>query len=322
VLHEPHRYFLYGPEGAGKSNLAKDAPAPIFFDTDRGSHHLDVPRYAFRDEPEGYIALSFAEVLDAIDDLLVNEHPYRTLVIDTLDALEALIWSHVCERIGANKGGRKARTVEEIPYGNGYKVAVDEFRTLCHRLDQLRLRRGMEIVFLGHSTIKKFDNPVGEDFDRYRPRLHDLALAFVKEWVDVLGFVAFEDGAAKLHADDDRDRPRGFSTGRRLIRFERSAAWDAKTRLPMAPEVELALVQPWAPIAAAVDASRRLTPDNLRSLIEVRLAQLGEAFTKGNGEPASAEAVRAVVGRSGDDVAALARIHAALQDARRAEVTA
>jgi hypothetical protein len=322
VLHEPHRYFLYGPEGVGKSSLAVDAPAPVFFDTDRGSRHLDVPRYTFRDEPDGYIAVSFAEVLDGIDDLLTNEHPYRTLVVDTLDALEALIWSHVCERVGAGKNGRKPRTVEEIPYGNGYKVAVDEFRVLCHRLDQLRLRRGMEIVFIGHSTIKKFDNPLGEDFDRYRPRLHDLALAFVKEWVDVLGFVAFEDGAAKLRADDDRGRARGFSTGRRVLRFERSAAWDAKTRLPMAAEVELAMVQPWAPIAAAVDASRRLTPDNLRSLIAVRLAQLGEAFTKASGEPATAEAVRAVVERSGDDVAALARVHAALQDARRVEVTA
>ena len=322
VIHEPYRFFLYGPEGVGKSSLANDAPAAIFLDTDRASSRLHVARYPFRDGEDGYIALTLAEIYAAIDDLLANPHSYRTLVIDTIDRLEQLLWDHVCERQGPNRAGDRPRTIEEIPYGNGYKMAVDEWRVLCHRLDQLRLRRGMDIVLLGHSVVKKYANPLGEDFDRFRPRLDDRALAFLKEWVDVVGFVAFEDAASKLRPTDDRDRPRGIFTGRRLIHLEHSAAWDAKTRLPMPAEVELSLERPWSPFAAAVDTAQQLTPDNLRSLIEIQLAQLGDAFVKGTGEPATADAVRGATERAGDDLASLGRIHNALKLARRTEVSA
>src|ERR1035437_9656520 len=89
------RFIIYGSEGVGKSSLAADAPSPIFLDIDDGSADIDVPRYEFRDGPGGTVPLSYEEVLSAIDDLTENESEYKTLVIDTADRLESLLWRYV-----------------------------------------------------------------------------------------------------------------------------------------------------------------------------------------------------------------------------------
>lgn len=298
VIHEPYRYFLYGPEGVGKSSLAADAPDSIFIDTDRGSGRLDVVRYQFRDGSDGHIVLSLAEVYGAIDDLLANEHTYKTLVLDTADALEALLWKHVCEAAPANKQGIKPKSIEDFGYGKGYQVALDEWRSMLHRLDTLRLRRGMDIVLLGHSLVKTFKNPITEDYDRFRPKLDDRALGLLREWCDVIGFVSFEDFGGKITGLGER--PRGWSSGRRVIHLSHHAAWDAKTRLPMPDEIDLQFERPWAPFAAAVAASRDLGPDDIRKLIDAELERLGAVFTKPDGGETNADAVRTAAGAATD----------------------
>ena len=39
---------LYGPEGIGKSTFAAQLPQPLFIDTEGGTRHLDVQRFAER----------------------------------------------------------------------------------------------------------------------------------------------------------------------------------------------------------------------------------------------------------------------------------
>jgi hypothetical protein len=310
VIHEPWRYLLYGQEGCGKSTLAADAPGVIFLDTDRASGRLDVARYSFRDSADGYFAQSYSEILAAVDDLLHNPHDFKTLVIDTADALESLIWGHLCDGAPPGHGGKRLRSIEDFGYGKGYAKAVDAWREFCHRLDRLRLSRSIDIVFLAHSIVKTYKNPTGEDYDRFIPKLNDKATAFLREWFDVVGFVSFEDGAAKLVGDaGDGARARGWTTGRRLIRFGHSAAWDAKTRLPMPDEVELTVEHPWAPFAAAVEATRSLTPDDLRRMLAAELERLGATFTKPNGEEGSADAVAKAITDAGDNVSVLAKYH-------------
>jgi hypothetical protein len=129
-------------------------------------------------------------------------------------------------------------------------MAVDEWRELCRRLDALRMSRAMDIVILAHAQIRNFKNPVGEDYDRYGLRINEKAAGWLREWSDVTGFACFEEGASKEVADDSRAR--GYSTGRRLLRFTRSAVADAKTRLLLPSEMTLDPINGWARIAAAV----------------------------------------------------------------------
>ena len=259
-----YRYVFYGTEGVGKSTLAAHAPEPIWFDVEDGSGRLDVARYPFRDGDGGHVPTSYADVLAGLDDLATNDHPYKTLVIDTADRLEALIHRHVCER--DRKSG-----IEEYGYGKGYQVALDEVRGLCARLDRLRIARGMNVILLAHATIRTFKNPEGEDFDRYHLRIHEKAAGFIKEWADVAGFIRFEEGA---HLAKGGARAKGYSTGRRMLHLARTAAYDAKTRLSLPEEIELDTVNPWAPLAAAV--TQQGDPAALMALIEAELAKAAD----------------------------------------------
>lgn len=316
LLREAKRFYFYGPEGVGKTSLAADADS-IVLDIDRGSGHVDVKRYPFRDGDDGHIAESLDEVYGAIDDLLVHPHDHKALAIDTADALEALVWRKVCEG-KHTKSGDKIEGIEDFGFGKGYNIAADEWRRLLHRLDALRIKRGMHIIFIGHSLVKSFKNPVGDDYDRYRPKLDDRALGLLREWCEVIGYVAFDD-IAKRNAG--ATRARGVSTGYRVIQLEHNAAWDAKSRLPLPSQIDLRLERPWLPFEQAIEALYSATPDSLRAKIDAELDRLGEDLVRPDGKETTGEAVRAAVAAAGDDVSILSKYHIVLTQSQTKEQT-
>lgn len=279
-LKSAHRFMFYGPEGVGKSSLLASAPNPIVLDIEDGTGNLDIPRYMFRGEPGGHVPRTYQDVLEAIEDLTTNPHDFKTLGIDTADRLEALIHKFMLVRdsqpCAMNKTGKAFTSVEDYGYGKGYQLAVEEWRGLCRKLDELRSSRGMDVVILAHAQIKNFKNPLGDDYDRYSLRVNEKAGGWLKEWADVTGFVCWEEGASRDVADDDRAR--GYSTGRRLIKFTRSAAHDAKTRLVLPDEIELMPTNGWEPLAKAVGDSDDLEPKQIADSITEELKRF-------NGDP-------------------------------------
>ena len=79
TITRAQRITIYGPNGVGKSTLAKAFPSPIFIDTEDGSTHLDVSRIQ-ASEPETFF--------DALRQLAYEPHTYQTLVIDSSDGAE------------------------------------------------------------------------------------------------------------------------------------------------------------------------------------------------------------------------------------------
>jgi len=228
----PH-LVIYGQEGTGKSTLGSHAPEPIFLDLEDGTAHLDVPRFP---RPE-----TWPEVLEAIDSLRTGEHGFRTLVIDTADRLEALIWAEVCKRAGK-------QSIEEFGFGGGYTAALDEWRLLASRLDGLRTARGVGSIILAHSHVKTFKNPEAEDFDRYEMKLHQKAGSFLREWADAALFARFE---VLVKKGGKNERARGVDTGdqpTRMLCTQRRAAFDAKNRLGLPPELPLS----WGALQSAI----------------------------------------------------------------------
>lgn len=305
-LRSALRHLFYGPEGVGKTSLLADAPKVLMIDVEGGADNIDVARYMFRDEDGGHVPRSYAEVTAAIEDLIANtDHGFETLGIDTIDALEALVHKHVCETNGKS-------SIEEFGFGKGYQVALDEFRRFLALLDTLRAR-GVQVVMTGHSIVKTFKNPEGEDYDRYQLRVHDKTGGLIKEWCDIVGFVRFDGGAAKLKGDASQaKRARGWSTGKRIVHLAREAAWDAKSRLSLPAEIELDVAHPWEPFALAQSGTRNATGDDIKTQITAELDRIGTAeFTTAAGTKTTRADVLALAAKS--DESTLTRILAGLK---------
>lgn len=277
--NRPLRVLLYGVEGIGKSTWAAATDRPIFFCAEDGAARLDVARFP---EPSGW-----PDVMEAIETLTEEEHDYDTFVVDTLDALEAMLWRFVCDR-------DKQKSIEGYGYGKGYNVALVEWRRFMAALEAMQRKRKMGVVLVAHSLVKTFKNPEGDDYDRYQLKLYDKHAAALREWAEDVLFARYETFAVK---EEGARIAKGVSSGARVVHTQRTAAWDAKNRHDL-PEF---LPLNYDDFAAAVAAHRPKDATKLLDGIEQKIAQLGDDAIAGK--------VRAAVKKAGNDAAELAKVN-------------
>ena len=210
-ITRPQKAVIYGPEGVGKSTFASLTPAPVFLDTEGGTHHLDVIRLD--------AASTWDEITATVTQLAKTQHPFRTLVIDTADWLEKRLSEHLCRK--ANKD-----SIEDFGYGKGWVLLTEEFARFLNSLDVL-LARGMHVVFLAHSTVKKFEAPdQAGSYDRFELKLSKSVAPLLKEWADL---VLFANYVTRI-AEKDSGKNRGVGGKERVLFATHSAAYDAKNR--------------------------------------------------------------------------------------------
>lgn len=203
---------LYGPEGIGKSTFAAQLPQPLFIDTEGGTRHLDVQRFAERPS-------SWTLLLEQVK--YVQSHPEvcRTLVIDTADWAEALCVRHICDK--AQLGG-----LEDFGYGKGYVYLQEEFARLLQLLTDLAEGRGVNVLLTAHAAMRKFEQPqeMGA-YDRWELKLSKKVAPLVKEWADLLLFANYE-----VITLTDTNKHKKATGGERVMFATHHPCWDAKNR--------------------------------------------------------------------------------------------
>lgn len=214
------RVCIYGTHGIGKTTWASKWPKPLFIRTEDGASHVEVeasPVCETFDQAFGYLI-----ELGGTDDL-----PYRTLVVDSADWLQKLIWSHLEQK-------HNVATVSAIDYGKGYAEAAQKFASCLSALDVIR-SKGCHIVMVAHAAKTKFESPDGRSWDRYEPKLHRTANEYMQEWVDDLLFADYEVLTKQKEEGFGRRREVGISHDRVLYTQE-APGHVAKTRIPGMPE--------------------------------------------------------------------------------------
>ena len=134
----PRRCMIHGVQGVGKSTWAATSDRPIFIQTEDGLGEIDCAKFP--------VARGFADVMAALTELRSEAHDFRTVVVDSLDWLERLIWQEVCVR-------KNVKNIEDIGFQKGYVFALDEWRMVIEALDALRRDRGMAIILIAHTKI-------------------------------------------------------------------------------------------------------------------------------------------------------------------------
>lgn len=173
----PRRMVVFGTHGVGKSTFAAKADNPIFIQTEDGLGDIECSKFP--------LAKEWWQIERALDTLKDEEHDYKTVVIDSLDWLETLIWKQTCLDKSVN-------SIEDIGYQKGYTFCLEYWHTVFDKLDELRNEKGMGVILIAHSKVEQFKHPEVEAYDRYAPRLHKHAAAAVQEWADEVFFATTE----------------------------------------------------------------------------------------------------------------------------------
>ncbi len=220
---QPPRIMIYGSEGVGKSTFAALAPNPVFVQTEDGLSEIDCSKFP--------LAKSFDDVVLQLQAVRDEQHDYGTVVIDSLDWLERLVWDRVCADYGV-------KSIEKADggYGKGYVHALTYWRQIVSLLNDIRARKGMAVILIAHAAVERFEDPEHAAYDRYTPRLHKKACSLVCEWVDA---VLFASRRMRVDSTTGKAAPVGADGGERILRTNGSPACIAKNRFGLPTELPL-----------------------------------------------------------------------------------
>lgn len=243
---EPPRILLYGVVKIGKTTLAAEFPEPVFLQIEEGTPgDLEITSF-------GKLK-TFEDVMDAFGALYQEEHDFKTVVIDSLDMLEPLVWAETCKRNGW-------KSIEDPGYGKGYVEAENVWRDYVEAVNALR-ERGMTTVQIAHSETVRFEPPGMEPYNRYHIKLHKRAAALVSQEADVIAFVNYDVNIKKTDVGFNKKATHAEGGGLRIIHLEERPAFIAGNRYGMPAKItyrrgqgysELAKYFPGTPSAEAV----------------------------------------------------------------------
>lgn len=152
------RITIYGRPGIGKSTLASQFPEPLFLLTEDN----ELPR--IKTLP---IANSFTDMWNNVKALLALEKlPFKTLIIDSISKLDALVVEYTIEQSPPGKDKQSVKTIAQAfgGYGAGFEKAASLHRALKSQFDKFK-ERGIAVVYISHLEVKKFKSPEAEDYD-------------------------------------------------------------------------------------------------------------------------------------------------------------
>jgi GTPase SAR1 family protein len=236
LIATPFFIIIYGAPGVGKSSFCSHAPDPIYLDVEEGTKKINVKRLS------GFS--NYQEFIDLIDQAVEGRRfkQFQTIIIDTIDFLEQMIFDYVCKKKGK-------KTIGDFSHGAGYRFVLDEWLELLNKLSLIRKGipenkdlnqeevKGKNIILIAHEQIKRFENPISDSYDRYSIKLYDKATSFIIAKCDAVFFIS---RSFVLNEDKtDKNRKIAVKLPGRTIYTEETPSIIAKNRYGLSPEVRI-----------------------------------------------------------------------------------
>lgn len=213
---KPPFMVIYGGSGTGKTQLAISAPEAVFLQTEDGAGEREINTL------KDGVFDNYDEILEALRWIYKNPEGISTVVIDSIDHLEPIIWAKVCK-------DNEWDSIESPGYGRGYIECDKLWQQLIKALLLLRDAKGMQIICIAHEQIRTVNDPTASTpYDAHELKLHKRAVALFKENADMIGLLK-----PLVTVDKKTRKARGGNSPALFVRP--NAAYTAKTRYPDMP---------------------------------------------------------------------------------------
>jgi len=195
----------YGKTKIGKSSTCAQADGALFLATEAGLNHLETYQAPIA---------SWDEMLQACAEVAGGKHPFRTIIVDTVDQAYRLCTEYICAKF-------KIDHESDLGYGKGYALVNNEFTRVLTKLSLLPYG----LYLISHAQEKEIETRTGS-ITRIIPTLPDKARKIVLGLVDMI-----------LYCDVEMTTgPTGEPQARRVIRTKPSPHYEAGDRTGRLPE--------------------------------------------------------------------------------------
>lgn len=223
-ITKPPKICIFGKPGVGKSRLAASFPKAFFVRTEDRHDHLAVATH------EG-VCDSYTKLLEVLDWLLLEQHDFKTVVLDTADSAEKLVHAKVCEGTGTDN----IMHPKVFPFYSGMlRASMLWEKEILPRLCELNETKKMMPVIISHMETKYETHPQYGDYPKFVLGVDKRTAAKIYKICDIVGFLDWktttkgEEGSLRLN-----------STNQRVLRLKPRAFWETKESYNLPDEVEI-----------------------------------------------------------------------------------
>lgn len=216
---------VLGDSGLGKTSLACTFPQPIVIRAEDGLSAIPSDQ-----RPDAFpVIQSVDDVWEQLMALIKEDHEYKTVVVDSVTALERLFIQHVIDNDPKNP-----RSINQAMGGYGAGLAAvatmhQRVRKACGMLNE---RKGMHVVFVAHADTETVELPDQDPYTRYSLRLGKRSVAPYVDDSDVVGFLKLQ-----TFTTGDGERKKAMSDGTRLLVCYATASNVSKNRFGIEDDI-------------------------------------------------------------------------------------
>ena len=232
---------IAGPPGVGKTEFAAYFPSPKIYHDPEEPGIIDLLDYGRVDslehEPEEID--SFTKLVSIGDRAgKLKLAGVKTVVFDSMTGFEKLCFDYHCSQYFNNDYGIEGF----LSYNKGPEQAArldwTRFIASCQNL----LNEDINVLLLAHIQVKTFQNPEGQDYDRYSPFVNKHTWQYTHRWAKMSLFYNYKFSMAGKGGKDSegkdikapvlkKGKVRDNEDVGRVIYTEWSPAWEAKNRM-------------------------------------------------------------------------------------------
>lgn len=245
---KPFLLAVVGEPGVGKTTFAATFPKPVMICTEEGTASLigqDVAIFP--------TANTSADVLEALDALLVEVHDYKTIILDSVTQLDTNIQAEI---VSADPKAKSINTAMG-GFGAGYTAASERHRQIREACQRLVDKKGMIVIFIAHADTETLDLPDQDPYSRYTIRIHKKSVSHYSDNVDAVAYLKLKtivtggDGAGGVK--------KAITTGDRVVSCCPTPSHISKNRFGITEDIPFILLGGECPLKNYIPFLRSTT---------------------------------------------------------------